>query len=127
VKFTIAIPEKISLNKIYAGVHFRERMRHKEDYWYAVQEAKIAPYSGEYPIHVKYHFKLTGTPLDIDNHVYMAKMVADALVAAEIIPGDEQKYICAITVTAEKVKKGGVDVVDVELVCNEREVDTAMG
>lgn len=115
MNFTIHIPEKVSLNQIYAGVHFRERMRHKEAYFYAIKEAKIAPWQGLYPVHVKYHFKLKGTPLDIDNHVYMAKMVLDSLVAAEIIPGDDQTYVSAITITAEKIKKGEPDVVEVSL------------
>jgi hypothetical protein len=90
-------------------------MEHKEAYWCAVLEAKIDRYEGPYPIHVHYHFKLHGTPLDIDNHVYMAKMVADSLVVAGIIPGDEQEYIGAITITAEKVRKGGTDEVEVSL------------
>ena len=115
MKFTIHIPEKVSLNKIYAGVHFRERMRHKQAYFYAVQEAKIAPWQGLYPLHVKYHFKLKGTQLDIDNHVYMSKMVLDSLVAAGIILGDDQKYINGITLTAEKAGKDDFDKVEVTL------------
>jgi len=114
VIFTIPIPEKVSLNKIYAGIHFRERMRHKEEYQYAVLYAKIAPYSGLYPIHVHYHFKLRGSRLDIDNHVYMSKMVADALVACGVLAGDEQEYINGITITAEKAPKTGRDEVTVE-------------
>lgn len=115
VKFTIAIPEKVSLNAIYAGVHFSKRMEHKEAYWCAVLDAKIDRYEGLYPVHAHYHFKLRGSPLDIDNHVYMAKMVADSLVAVGIIPGDEQEYIGAITITAEKIGKGMRDEVQVEL------------
>lgn len=116
VKFTIPIPEKISLNKIYAGVHFRERMRHKAEYQMAVLASKIDRYEGEYPLHIHYHFKLTGTPLDIDNHAYMEKMVADALVANGVIPDDTQQYIGARTTTAEKLKKGEMDMVEVELI-----------
>ncbi|MEJ6011452.1 hypothetical protein [Novosphingobium aquae] len=115
MKFTITIPEKISLNKIYAGIHFRERMQHKEQYQWAVHTSKIDRYEGLYPVHIKYHFKLTGSRLDIDNHVYMTKMVADALVACGVIPGDEQEYIGAITITAEKLRKGEVNVVEMEL------------
>lgn len=114
MKFTILIPEKISLNKIYAGIHFRERMRHKDEYQIAVLASKIARYEGSYPIHIKYHFKLTGSRLDIDNHVYMGKMVADALVACGVIPGDEQEYIGAMTITAEKLPKGESNQVEVE-------------
>lgn len=45
----------------------------------------------------------------------MSKMVADSLVVAGIIPGDEQEYISAITITAEKVGKGARDEVEVSL------------
>lgn len=90
-------------------------MEHKEAYWCAVLEAKIDRYEGLYPVHVHYHFKLRGTPLDIDNHAYMAKMMADSLVAAEVIPGDEQEYIGAITITAEKVGKVGRNEVNISL------------
>jgi hypothetical protein len=121
VKFVVPIPEKISLNKIYAGIHFRERMRHKDEYQMAVLASKIDRYEGLYPIHVKYHFKLTGSRLDIDNHVYMSKMTADALVACGVIGGDEQDFISAMTITAEKLKKGEDEVVEVEFIhtCNE--------
>jgi hypothetical protein len=114
MKLTFTIPEKISLNKIYAGVHFRERMSHKDAYYYAVLEARLLQYEGPYPIHIHYYFKLRGAPLDIDNHVYVSKMVADSLVAAQVIPGDEQEYIGAVTITAEKVGKGARDEVLVE-------------
>lgn len=115
MRFTIAIPEKVSLNKIYAGIHFRERMRHKEDYYYAVMEAQVPRYHGDFPIACHYHFKLRGTRLDISNHAYMLKMIEDALVAAAVIPGDDPKYVARITVTAEKAAKTEDEVVEVEL------------
>jgi len=39
----------------------------------------------------------------------MSKMVADSLVAADIIPGDEREYVGAMTIIAEKAGKGGRD------------------
>lgn len=111
MKLTIRIPDKVSLNRIYAGVHFRERSRHKDDYHLAVLCAGVAePYSGTFPVHVHYHFRLHGTPLDISNHAYMLKMVEDGLVARGILPGDEPKYVARISVTAEKDKADEVDV-----------------
>jgi hypothetical protein len=110
VKFTIPIPEKVSLNKIYAGVHFRTRSRHKEVYHFAVLARKPKPYTGTFPVHMHYHFRLHGTPLDISNHAYMLKLVEDGLVAAGILPGDEPKYVSCITITAEKDQADEVDV-----------------
>lgn len=116
MKFSVTIPEKISLNKIYAGVHFRERMRHKEEYQWAVLEAKVPVWEGGFPVHIHYHFKLTGSRLDIDNHAYMEKMIADALVANGVLPDDTQEYIGAKTTTAEKLPKGESNRVEVTIV-----------
>lgn len=106
LRFTIPIPEKVSLNKIYAGVHFRERQGHKDQYFYAVLAHKPPVYTGTYPVHAHYHFRLHGSRLDISNHAYMLKMTEDALVAAGILPGDEQKYVGQITITAERITDG---------------------
>lgn len=115
MKFTIHIPEKVSLNKIYAGVHFRERMRHKQAYFYAVQEAKVEPWRGLYPVDAHYHFKVKGTALDISNNAYMLKMCEDALVAAGVLLGDDPKYVRSIRITAEKAGKYDFDKVEVTL------------
>jgi hypothetical protein len=117
VKLTIPIPEKVSLNRIYAGVHFRERSRHKDDYRLTVLcVPEVRPYEGEYPVHIHYHFRLAGSKLDISNHAYMIKMLEDALVACGVIPDDDQQYVGMISVTSERVAKGEYDEVDVELI-----------
>lgn len=85
VKINIQIPQKVSLNRIYAGVHFRERSQHKDDYFYAVLEAKPSVWEGTYPVACHYHFKIIGNRLDISNHAYMLKMVEDALVHAGVL------------------------------------------
>ena len=71
------------------------------------------PFSGPYPVHIHYHFKLAGSRLDIDNHSYMGKLCLDALVAVGVLPGDEQKYVSGITITAEKIAKEHDNEVDV--------------
>ncbi len=106
VKITIPIPEKISLNKIYAGIHFRTRSRHKDAYRLAVQVMRPKPYTGPFPASCHYHFKLNGSRLDVSNHAYMVKMVEDGLVACGVLPDDDQKYIASIVVTTEYVPKG---------------------
>jgi hypothetical protein len=110
VTLTIPIPEKVSLNRIYSGVHFSERSRHKSDYHFAVLAGKPIPYDGPFPVHCHYHFRLHGTPLDISNHAYMQKMVEDGLVGAGILPGDDPKYVGSITITSEKDDADEVDV-----------------
>lgn len=110
MNFTIPIPDKVSLNRIYAGVHFRTRSAHKEQYHLAVLAGKPKPYKGTFPVHCHYHFRLHGTRLDISNHAYMLKMVEDGLVAVGIIPGDEPKYVASITITSEKDQADEVDI-----------------
>jgi hypothetical protein len=110
VKLTLPIPDKISLNAIYAGVHFRTRTSHKQKYHNAVWSANPKPYTGIFPVHMEYHFRLHGRALDVSNHAYMLKMVEDALVHAGVIPDDTPKYVASITITAEKSKADEVDV-----------------
>lgn len=114
MRISIPIPEKVSLNKIYAGVHFSQRSEHKNAYYLAVLSAKPKRYEGAFPVHCHYHFRLRGTQLDIVNHSYMVKMGEDALVAAGVLPGDDPKYVGRITITAEKVGKGEEEDVVVE-------------
>lgn len=110
MKLTIPIPDKVSLNAIYAGVHFRTRASHKEKYHWAVLASKPKPYTGDFPVQVAYHFRLHGRQLDISNHAYMLKMVEDGLVHAGVLPDDTPQYVASITVTSEKDKADEVDV-----------------
>jgi hypothetical protein len=106
----VLLPEKVSLNRIYAGVHFRERSRHKDMYYMAVLASRPEQYVGDFPVAVHYHFKVRGSRLDISNHAYMLKMLEDSLVACGVLPGDEQQYVGRITITAEKADKTADDV-----------------
>lgn len=112
---TITIPEKISLNKIYAGVHWAIRSQHKDNSHVAVMSAKPALYPGPFPVNFHYHFKLHGKLLDTSNHFYLTKLVEDGLVACGVIPDDCPKYVAKISVSAEKAKVGEDDVVIVQL------------
>jgi len=106
VKFTVPIPEKVSLNKIYSGVHFRTRSRHKDAYHWAVLATGAPKYNGPFPCTVHYHFRLNGSRLDVSNHAYMVKMVEDGLVSAGVLPEDDQTIVKEIRVTTEYVPKG---------------------
>lgn len=117
MKFTVLIPEKVSLNRIYAGTHFRERSAHKDAYRLAVMCVKcLRPYEGPFPVKVHYHFRLAGSKLDISNHAYMVKMLEDGLVANGVLPDDDPKYVAQITVTGEKAEKWDGDEVEVDIV-----------
>lgn len=115
VIYTIKLPEKISLNRIYAGIHHRVRSAVKEDYHYAVMEAKPKKYQGSYPIEMHYHFKVGGKPLDITNHAFMVKMIEDGLVERGTIAGDEPHFVSKVSITSERAKKGQEDIVVVTI------------
>lgn len=72
--------------------------------------ANPQPYTGNFPVHMHYHFRLHGTRLDISNHAYMLKMIEDGLVAGGVLPGDEPKYVAGISITSEKDQADEVDV-----------------
>lgn len=115
MEFTIKIPEKVSLNKIYAGIHFRRRAEYKEQYAWAVAEADPEPWTGPWPVAMHYHFRIKGSRLDVSNHAYMLKMVEDGLVATGVLPDDTPQYIARVTITAEKADKDADDEVDIHI------------
>lgn len=106
---TVPVPEKVSLNAIYRGIHFRQRHKHKEHWRWALLTLQPQPYQGEYPVACHYHFRLVGNRYDVSNHAYMMKMAEDALVTQGVIPDDTQRYVAAITITAEKLPRGGAN------------------
>jgi len=93
VKLTLPIPLKLSLNVIYAGVHYRVRKQHKDLYRELVWALVREKYTGEYPVIITYHFKFKGRKLDSSNCAYLVKLMEDGLVHADVIPDDNRKYV----------------------------------
>ena len=110
MQFTIPVPEKISLNKIYSGVHFRKRSAQKSMFQLAVLAASPDIYTGTFPVHMTYHFRMHGKAIDISNYGYLVKLLEDGLVQADVIPDDSQKYVAGITITSEKAQTSEVDI-----------------
>lgn len=111
MKFTINIPEKISLNKIYSGIHWRKRAAQATAFHWAVHRARISAYSGAFPCHIEYRFKLHGKRLDSSNLAYMTKLLEDGMVQCGVIPDDSPKYVASTTM----VTGVGDDVVEVTI------------
>jgi len=115
VTITIPLPEKISLNRIYAGVHWTKRKAWADSYHLAVlvaaRQSQISAFSGPFPCRVEYRFKLKGKPLDASNLAFCAKLVEDGLVQCGIIPDDSPQYVKSVTLVTAK----GEDVVEVTL------------
>lgn len=111
MKLVIPIPEKVSLNKIHAGVHWTKRSKWRNDYHLAVRCSKPKKYTGSFPAIFHYHFKLKGRSLDSTNMAFMCKLVEDGLVESGVIPDDSQKYVYTHFPTYEKIKTGDEEVV----------------
>ena len=114
MKFTIAIPEKVSLNKIYAGVHWKQRREWAEDMHWAVMACRVPAYRGPFPIDCRYHFHLHGKQLDSSNCAFLAKLVEDGLVHAGVIPDDSRNYVRWFSVLSSQAKKTEEQRVEVE-------------
>lgn len=112
---TIPLPEKISLNRIYAGVHWTKRKAWADSYHLAVlvaaRQSQISAFSGPFPCRVEYRFKLRGKTPDASNLAFMQKLTEDGLVACGVLPDDSPQYVEAVTLVTGK----GDDVVEVTI------------
>lgn len=99
---TVPIVNKLSLNKIYGGVHYRTRKKHKDEYHQMMHYKRPQQYTGTYPVTVTYHYKFKGKRLDSSNCAYLTKLLEDALVACNVFPDDSAKYIYSTTNITDK-------------------------
>jgi hypothetical protein len=115
-KFTIELPIKISTNKIYAGIHWTTRNKHKESFYYEVlRNKKYIAKPQNYPLELTFNFVFKSRPLDSSNCSYMAKMIEDSLVKIGIIPDDTIKYIKSVKYISKKDKIIKKDMVEIEI------------
>lgn len=105
IELSITLPEKVSLNKIYAGVHWRVRAEwadlYHQEFWPVKGKIKVM----QYPVVITYNFFFKAKPLDSLNCAMMAKMLEDGMVAVGILEGDEPKYVAESRLTS-KIEKG---------------------
>ncbi len=89
---------KMSLNKIWWGVHWWVRSKFRNDWHYAA-ELSIDEFNLKkikVPIHIEYRFFFKTRYLDNSNCVIMCKAFEDWLVEAWILEDDTNKYIRSI-------------------------------
>ena len=82
-----------SLNKIYAGRHWKQRQKDAE-YWHMLVYAemmaqKIPKEKFDRPVKISFAFN---TGMDIDNHGYLAKLITDGM-KGYLIVDDTRKYV----------------------------------
>ena len=97
---TIPIPEKVSANAIYAGMHWAKRKKLVDLYHQALVEYRARKI--DTPCRLVFNFTFKGRALDADNCVFMAKMCIDGMRAWGMIEDDTPEHIAAITISSIK-------------------------
>lgn len=113
--FEITIPEKISMNKIYAGMHWRKRQEVADLYHLEMLPLKGKIKVTEYPVTIHYEWHFTGTALDSLNCAFMSKMIEDGLVHAGVLEDDSTKYVRRSVLDSQKSSKYEHDTVVVSV------------
>lgn len=107
------LPEKVSTNAIYAGMHWAKRKRIADHYHLAVlEEVSKLEKQIEYPVDITYVFNFKGNPLDTTNCTFMVKMIEDGLVQAGLLADDDPTHIQCTTIYSQK---GPTDFVEVTI------------
>ena len=101
------LPEKLSTNKIYEGVHWAVRKQHKDLFLWAFVgvASKIHPVES---CDLEFEFEFTSKPLDCDNCSYMTKLLIDCLRHFNKIKDDTPEYIRSVKITSRKGSKNRV-------------------
>jgi hypothetical protein len=102
------IPEKVSANAFYAGMHWSKRKKLADLYHAALIEHRAKRFKT--PAHLTFTFTFKGRPLDASNTFAMAKMLEDGLVRWGILPDDNPDCVASIKVQSQK---GGKDTVSI--------------
>lgn len=113
--FEITIPEKVSMNKIYAGMHWRKRQVLADLYHLEMLALKGKLKVTDYPVTIHYDWHFTKNPLDTLNCAFMSKMIEDGMVHAGVLEADDPKYVRRSTLESHKSDKYARDTVVVSV------------
>jgi hypothetical protein len=111
VHIKIPIPEKVSTNKIYSGMHWSKRNALKDLYAMSLIQFKGKFEGIDYPLACTYIFTFKGKPLDVSNCTFMVKLLEDAVKVNGIIKDDTPKYIESIAIHTQEGDKDEVEII----------------
>lgn len=111
VNIKLQIPEKVSTNKIYAGMHWTARNKLKDLYQMTMMQFKNKTQELDYPIDSTYIFTFKGKMLDVSNCTYMVKLLEDGLKVNKIIPDDDAKHVQSITIVTQEGPEDTVEII----------------
>lgn len=103
------LPQKVSTNAIYSGMHWTKRKKIADVYHRALLPHRTK--RAMLPAHLLFTFTFKSRQLDCSNCSMMVKMLEDGMVQHKILPGDTPKYVNAITI---RVRKGNEDSVRID-------------
>ncbi len=98
IRFTIAIPEKVSANKIYIGTHWAVRKKIADKFHEAIGRKKLTVNMLDVPyLDIIFTFYFYNRPFDCTNCFFMAKCLEDGLIKAKIIKDDDPEHVQSVT------------------------------
>lgn len=106
----IPLPEKVSTNDIYSGMHWSKRKKLADLYHQCLIEHRNKRIA-DYPIDVTFIFSFKGTALDCTNVSYMAKLLEDGMKAYKIITDDSPKFVQSVTLISQKGQRDEVEII----------------
>ena len=119
--FSVSGIVPISLNKIYAGVHWDQRSKWKNEWraaftgWHFWQRPDGTynaerPVRFESPVEITYLFRMK-KPMDSTNLAFMCKLIEDSLSQDQVIEDDTPKYVRSSKFIPVQGKENSVTVI----------------
>lgn len=108
MRITLPLPQKVSTNTIYAGVHWSKRKEIADLYHMALLPFRRKPVPTPCELHFAFTFKKA--PLDCSNCGYMVKLLEDGMVTNEMMADDSVKYITAVYISSSKGTEDSVTI-----------------
>lgn len=109
IKIELLLPEKVSTNRIYAGMHWSKRLKLAELY-----HSELMPFrskkdkSIQYPVDITYVFEFKSKPLDTSNCTFMVKLLEDGLRVNGLIEDDSPEFVSSTHIYSQKGSKDKV-------------------
>lgn len=105
--------EKISTNKIYAGVYWTIRKKHKDNFkLFYCNKFKNDMKPIKELVEIEFEFLFANRPLDCSNCSYLCKILEDCLVESGILENDTIRFVSKISLISAKntIKKDEVKI-----------------
>lgn len=113
--FEVTIPEKVSMNNIYSGMHWKKRKELADLYHNEFLELKRKVKVVKYPVVIHYNWHFIKNALDTLNCAFMSKMLEDGMVHVGILEDDSVKYVRRSILDSQKSNKYKHDTVVISI------------